>query len=133
MSDDELAAFVRALEGVPGSAPWNLAGASEADRRRLLAELGRWVAWLDGRYGLSEQLPDCWARHGAMVEELLALHVTWNDAYRRADAPATAPLGWHDAFARSRERLREWNRTGCVADLHHDEPPPARPSPTTPA
>jgi hypothetical protein len=130
-TDDELRAFRNAFDGVPTAAPWNLADASTAGRQQVLVDLGRWVTWLSRRYHLSDTIPDCWARHGALVEELLALHVAWNDAYRRPDAPATAPLGWHDAFARTRERIRAWNRWGCAANLHRPEPAAAEPLPAS--
>jgi hypothetical protein len=124
LADEQLLALMRMLEGgLPASAPWNLAEAGDRDRRRLLEDLGRWVAWLTARYRLADVIPDCWAGHGALVEELLALRLAWYDAYGRPDATQAGPLAWHDSFARARERIREWNRWGCAADIHRPEPP----------
>jgi hypothetical protein len=128
LDDEELLAFMRTLEGgLPTAAPWNLADAADHDRRRILEDLGRWVAWLTARYRLADVIPDCWAAHGALVEELLALRFAWRDAYSRPDAHQGAPLAWHDAFARARDRIREWNRWGCAADIHRPEPPSLKP------
>ena len=126
MTDDAYNAYLHEhygeLRGVPTTAPWNLAGLVDADRSRVLRELGTWVGGIVSRYGLADEIPGCWAKHPALVEELLALCRSWHDAYERPDAPANAPLAWHDAFARSRERIREWNRSGCTSGLHRSEP-----------
>ena len=124
LGDDQLLAFMASLDGPSaGPAPWNLAEAADGERHRLLGDLGRWVAWLTGRYRLSDVIPDCWAAHPALIEELLALRLAWCDAYQRPDASTAAPLAWHESFARTRDRIREWNRWGCAAGIHRPEPP----------
>jgi hypothetical protein len=90
----------------------------------LLADLGQWVTWLERRYSLTDVIPDCWAAHPALLEELLALYVAWTDAYGQLDASGTAPIKWHESFAQCRERLREWNRWGCGPDSHRHDPDP---------
>jgi hypothetical protein len=77
-----------------------------------------WVDWLVTRYQLVEELPACWAQHPAIVEELTALAAGWHTAYDEA-AVGDAPLVWHERFARSRARLREWDDyTRCRNGTH---------------
>ncbi len=71
-----------------------------------------WVVWLVGRYELAELLPQCWYRHGAMVEELVALHGAHVGAYSDS-APDDGPLAWHEAFDACRLRMHNWDIYGC--------------------
>jgi hypothetical protein len=89
-----------------------------AERHR--AALADWVAWLTRRYHLDQrEIPTCWPQHGALIEELSALHIAWISAYHRT-APGDAPLVWHHAFHGTRQRLAEWVAgTGCRPGLHH--------------
>lgn len=93
------------LRGQPAHAQWS----------RLIP----WVAWLTQRYALAPtHIPHCWAHHGALVEELTALHGAYEVAYHDNQA-ASAMLEWHAMFAMSRGRLREWTSvTGCTRDEH---------------
>ena len=43
----------------------------------------------------SRQLTDCWRRHPAAVEGLLALRAAWYAAYRRPGAHPGAAVDWH--------------------------------------
>jgi hypothetical protein len=123
MNDRDLAAYIANIQGAPTAAPWNLAALSDKERADVLEHLGQWVRWLTERFALADLVPACWPRHGAHVEELLALHMAWRAAYEEPAAPANAPLAWMDAFHRARQRLREWNRWGCAAGTHRPEPP----------
>ena len=50
----------------------------EAELEIQLATLGRWLAWLLERYSLDGRVaPECWREHGALVEELSALRISW--------------------------------------------------------
>lgn len=85
------------------------------------------IAWVDAlidRYELHEQLPACWYRHGAMVEELNALHVAWIGAYVGFHALPTAATDWHDYLERVLGRIRGWDIRGCASGQHRDAPPP---------
>ena len=84
------------------------------------------VEWVDDqveRYALDEAIPVCWYAHGAMVEELHALHMAWLGAFTgRASQPSDRAY-WHELLERTLARLRGWNRHGCAAGAHRvDEP-----------
>ena len=84
-----------------------------------------WVDTLVDRYALDEAIPVCWFSHGAMVEELHALHLAWLGAYTgRAGQPSDRAY-WHELLARTLARLREWNRHGCAAGTHRADDPAA--------
>jgi hypothetical protein len=87
----------------------------------VAAELVEWVTWLARRYDLDRRtIPECWQRHGALVEELSALRSAWQLAFSRT-APKDAPLTWHAGFAHSRARLADWAaRTACRPGRHRD-------------
>jgi hypothetical protein len=90
------------------------------------AALIDWIDELVERYALDETIPTCWYAHGAVVEELHALHVAWLGAYSgRAGQPSDRAY-WHELLARALGRIREWNRHGCAAGTHRadDAVPP---------
>ena len=91
----------------------------EEKAEAAMTALTTWVTWLADRYGLDHRtVPLCWPQHGALVEELAALHGAWNAAYAQT-AGAAAPLDWQAAFAAARERLQDWiARTGCRPGQH---------------
>jgi hypothetical protein len=84
-------------------------------------ELTAWVDWLVIRYQLDGTLPNCWYRHGAIVDELDGLRAAWNGAYLDANARPTDPAYWHELLARAIARIHEWDRYGCAAGTHHDD------------
>lgn len=83
-------------------------------------ELTGFADWLVNRYELTDSLPACWYRHGAMVEELHALHLAWAGAYVHVSARPVDPAHWHELLHRALNRLREWDRYGCAAGTHRD-------------
>ena len=89
------------------------------DQRLLLEELDLWVTWLAHHYSLDRRhVPECWAQHWELVEELSALHLAWEGAYATT-AHADAPLAWHERFAAARARLADWvSKTGCRTGEH---------------
>lgn len=89
------------------------------DQRLLLEELDLWVAWLAHHYALDRRhVPECWAQHWELIEELAALHLAWEGAFATT-AQADAPLAWHERFAAARSRLADWvSKTGCRPGAH---------------
>lgn len=87
------------------------------------AALVEWVDSLVDRYALDETIPVCWYAHGAMVEELHALHRAWLGAYRGQGGQPTERAYWHELLARTVARIREWNRHGCAAGTHRPDEP----------
>lgn len=65
--------------------------------RAVLADLAGWMAAIYLRYtDAAASLPECWAWHPGVVEELLWLQAAWQVAYR-SDAASPALAGdWHD-------------------------------------
>ena len=85
--------------------------------------LVEWVDALVDRYALDETVPVCWYSHGAMLEELDALHRAWLGAYTGRGGHASDRAAWHELLARTLARLREWNRHGCAAGTHRPDDP----------
>lgn len=81
-------------------------------------DLRSWVHWLVERFALDyKTIPPCWWRHGAVVEELTALHDAWKLSYSEMNS-AAGPADWMAIFDRTLDRLRRWiGRTNC--DLNH--------------
>ncbi len=62
----------------------------------LLSRLARWVGGVYLRYrDAITSFPDCWLWHPEIVEELLWLHRTWQDAYAPT-ASASVLADWHE-------------------------------------
>lgn len=113
----------RPTEAAPvASAAWQQMPAALA--AHAWPALADWVDELIGRYELHEQLPPCWYRHGAIVEELHALHLAWYGAYLAPHAASTDPAFWHDHLDRALTRIRGWDIRGCASGQHRDAPPP---------
>jgi hypothetical protein len=49
-------------------------------------------------FGLARKLPNCWAEHPELVEELTALWLAWQAAYQDRDATLTAAADRHDRW-----------------------------------
>lgn len=96
---------------------WSAYAAEE--QRHLLEGLEVWVGWLVNRYSLDGRyVPECWAKHWELIEELGALHLAWEGAYATT-SHSDAPLAWHERFGATRARLAEWvARTGCRTTEH---------------
>lgn len=110
----------------PDGMPWPLRWRDlDRDSAALVwAWLIDWVGWAVDRYQLAEEIPVCWYRHAPLIEELSGLAAAWQLAYDD-DAPADAPLLWHERFARARTRLHDWDdytrcRNGTHTDRHLD-------------
>lgn len=97
----------------------------EDEREHQVASLHQWLSWLTERYSLDfRYVPTCWQEHGALVEELSALHIAW----LRASVPSASDgsytqLDWHNDFALARERVAAWiSGSGCRLNEHRPSP-----------
>lgn len=115
-------AFLPGLELMQEAFPplplcWPALTAQEKDEQ--LEALNDWTRWLARRYALDHRtVPPCWAKHGALLEELSALRTAWLTAFA-VTSTGDAPLTWHTNFAASRQRLADWvSRTGCRSGEH---------------
>jgi hypothetical protein len=76
-------------------------------------DLGEWVSWFSRRYNLpTRKIPLCWYKHGALVEELSALHTAWLVSYDSLDA-GYGPIGFHERLAAALPRLASWYNGEC--------------------
>jgi len=126
--DKELVELATRLDnmGSPAAgqpANWNWRARSSTEVAKAAVELAAWAAWLVGRYELRE-LPSCWYLHGAMVEELIALHAAHVGAYSDSARPYE-PLVWHEGLERWRSRMHSWDLRGCGGSPTHKEGGPA--------
>ena len=92
------------------------------EREEQLDALADWTRWLVHRYALDHRsVTPCWARHGALLEELSVLRMAWLTAYA-VTSTGDAPLEWHVHFAAARQRLAEWvSRIGCRSGEHREQ------------
>ncbi|MFE9187857.1 hypothetical protein ACFYMB_31515 [Micromonospora haikouensis] len=90
--------------------------------RELWAWLIGWTSWMVERYGLAQDLGACWPAHPPLVEELTALCVSWHYAYA-GQADPDAPLRWHEALHRARQRWQLWDTTRCRHGQHSPSNP----------
>ena len=104
-----------------GATPIAWCSLDREQAREEWAALAGWVDWMVDRYGLAEQIPTCWYRHPALLEELAALRTAWLGAYEAPNARASDGVAWHDMLDRVRVRVREWDRCGCAHGTHRDD------------
>lgn len=127
---------VEALEGrrwsgaaesvlVPTSLCW-----PELDERSAAAEwrnLGKWLDGLLARHPMHRRvLRPCWRAHTDVVDEISALRLAWQGAYRSAEASATAAVDWMTRWLpATMARIDvEFNHAGCKAgrEPEHRDP-----------
>lgn len=78
------------------------------------AELRDWVEWFVVRYEIPNSLiPDCWWRHGALVEELSALSTAHAASFDPSDT-GYGPVSWHERLTLARARFSSAYKSGCV-------------------
>lgn len=120
---DQMATVVAALaQTVERLSARASAGATSAPSRACDvdgAELVESVSWLAEHYELAAALPACWPRHGAIVEELAALHGAWQTVGNQG-GPALAQ--WHYHLDRTLARIEGRWRT-CIDGTHHPATP----------
>lgn len=115
--------------------PTNRAGSSvplgvhPVDWRRLADDaspkewtaLREWVEWFTVRYRVPPSVvPNCWWKHGALVEELSALHTAHLTAFDPSDT-GLGPISWHERLAVALPRLSRAGG-GCASE-HSDTRP----------
>lgn len=89
----------------------------------LVGGLERWVTdWFVPSFEAWRQIPQCWAEHGAMVNELgtaMELRAT-SEAVTAGDttAKAKAMADWCDYRGRMMERLKETPGAACAKGDH---------------
>jgi hypothetical protein len=84
-------------------------------------DLGDWVDWFVRRYSIpARKIPSCWYRHGALVEELSALHTAWTVSYDNLDA-GYGPIGFHERLTTAMARMATWYNGECH-DGHNTVP-----------
>ena len=77
-------------------------------------ELRDWVEWFSTRYDIpSSLIPDCWWRHGALVEELSALHSAHKASFDPSDT-GYGPASWHERLTLARARFSTAYKSGCT-------------------
>lgn len=82
-------------------------------------ELVAWVGWLVDHHEL-RAMPDCWARHPGLVDELDALRIAYLATIAH-NAGGFAQLQWHDHLARLMQRIDD--RRYCIAGHQDDRSP----------
>jgi hypothetical protein len=132
-ADDRLLAAIQAdleqLTARPADDPyvvcWKVLDDETA--RAELERLADWVSWLVDRYCLDHKtVPPCWAKHGALTEELSAMRTLWEVCYTGDAAPAD-PATFHRELDAGLRRLREWaSRRGCSRTEHRADVPHQR-------
>jgi len=96
----------------------NWRDADQDQATEALLELSGWVAWMVARYNLTRQrIPDCWAEHTDLIEELSALHTAWRVAFDQTDG-GYGPIGWHERLAAALSRTAFHDR--CPAGHRPD-------------
>lgn len=128
LSDEEIEeAISKDLHGTPvqvhpeeptGVPPVDWRQLAGEDARTAWAALREWIEWFTVRYNVPiSVIPNCWWKHGALVEELSALHVMHQASYDPNDT-GYGPIGWHERLAQSHTRLQ---RAGAGCTGRHNE------------
>ena len=93
----------------------------DEDARAAWVELRSWVEWFTARYQISGTVvPNCWWRHGVLVEELSALHTAHTALFASTDS-GLGPIGWHERYTLAKTRIQNVSSTlGCTNG--HEDP-----------
>jgi hypothetical protein len=95
--------------------------------QQVLAGLVEWMARVYLRYpDAAASLPDCWAWHPDVIEELLWLWHAWLVAYHDEHAPISAAADFHDRYRPGVVRRITTAAGRCSLENHqphHDHPP----------
>jgi hypothetical protein len=80
---------------------------SDADAPAAWNALREWVEWFTVRYNIPELMVPgaCWYKHGALVDELSALHAAHVVAFDPSDT-GHGPIKWHEQLNAALPRLR---------------------------
>ena len=103
----------RRSSGMLGVAVVNWRTLEDGDAPQAWTDLRYWVTWFTRRYNLpARKIPPCWYQHGALVEELSALHTAWLVSFDALDA-GYGPIGWQERLAAALPRLASWYNGEC--------------------
>jgi hypothetical protein len=99
---------------MPGISAVNWRALTDEESPATWAKLGDWVTWFLDRYEIpTAKIPTCWWRHGALVEELSALHTAWLVSFDSTDA-GYGPIGWHERLTVAMQRITGWYHGQCA-------------------
>lgn len=125
---ENLAAVVSGLAGklaaktAAGSrvSSWLANDPHEVDAEKLLDGLCGWLNQVFLRYpDGARALPDCWAWHPEVIEELLWLWAAWLAAYTDPEARVSAAADWHDRLRPGViRRIRDSYAKSCSIENH---------------
>lgn len=94
----------------------------DGDAKDVWETLRGWVEWVTVRYSIPiSVVPNCWYKHGALVEELAALHTAHRAAFDPADA-GFGPIGWHERLHLALPRLTRAYGGGCSTEHRPTKP-----------
>jgi len=123
----DLAVAVEQLSATPSVLPpvcWLDLPPDETDAFALLGKLTVWLGGIYLAYG-DAALPDCWAWHPDLVEELLWLSQAWQTAYAGPRASVSLVADWHD---RQRPNVaRRIKQTAGACSIENHQTPTGRP------
>jgi hypothetical protein len=126
---------------------WNWVDRHGEEAAAMAERLHGFVAYFNDRYAWTADhlIPACWARHGALVEEITTLMWSRWSAFESPDATAEAAQSWHTYYLPGfLARVHTWlGSAGPECRAGHHEPSaiperrtataaPARPAPRIP-
>lgn len=86
-------------------------------------DLRDWVEWFTLRYQVSPTVvPDCWWKHGWLVEELSALRSAHRALFDPNDT-GLGPIGWHERYALAAERIKKASASSGCTNGHQETRP----------
>lgn len=88
-----------ATPGHPAVVSWLALPEDDEQAQHVMAELVAWLQTVFLRYpDAAEALPDCWAWHPEVVEELVWLMHAWSSAYFDEAGGVLRVADWHDRY-----------------------------------
>ena len=88
----------------------------DARAPEVWTDLRGWVEWFTLRYQISTSVvPNCWWKHGRLVEELSALRSAHAALFSTEDS-GLGPIGWHERLTLALQRIKEASSgLGCTS------------------
>lgn len=106
---------------------WLMAPADAGTTADMLDELATWLQQVLLRYSdAAAALPECWAWHPDVVEELLWLMHAWLAAYHGDSASITRVADWHDRYRPGVVRRIKHSAGTCSLENHTQPGGPPR-------
>lgn len=109
--------------------PWDWADQTASDAVELGQALVEFVRYLNGRYAWNAEhtIPPCWARHGALIEELTTLMWSRWAAFQGPLASPDAAQTWHTShLPLALQRVTYWLGPGNALDCRNGRHQPCR-------